>query len=658
MDDFTAQHRTRGPRLYHKKSRTGCIRCKQRRVKCDENRPSCGSCSKHAVECVYPNVSQSLSAGAGKAASASGHDDGSSVYSAGLRASAGPESVAGSSSILQCNMSSETSPPSHEHRLSPGSSFYTSPNSSYHTPVDEGPDPDIDLPEGQWRRFWELRLLLNHHANMVHPWSQPQDPKIIRMWDFDVPDMALRMAQQHNRSALLYIMFASSALHMWTKSTDSQERSQLMKLQQTYQVMCSKEQRRDIEEMSQGIPHNADYVCLSSLRILVHSLSLVQTLTVDPWEPPIQWLHLGRGAGDVLAMARQLIDPKTNPTIGLFLKSPPDMRDPNELIFCDHSQLDWLLEHPSGPGSMAAQEDRELDDEEVLAAYGKALSYTCSIQRALDRGEPDYAIVRRFGGFAVWVPVEFTRFIEQRRPRALVILAHFMSFWLNYEHIWMIGRAGEWQIRGIHKVLPIDWSFKLDGLFAKFKQPDPPKRKAPADTAPKEKQSKLAKEHNISAREESEIKEAWAMFAEPMDGEKEGAVLTKDVKRAMNALGIRPTKAELKEFLEIMDPDDEGYTLYEPFLAICALEFHKTRAKGGPPEAEVDEAFALFTGSGDMGAPLTLAHLKRVAMTLKQNVDEQLLKDMILEANGGAGVGKGVGRAEFEEVIRKAGGWK
>lgn len=93
-------------------------------------------------------------------------------------------------------------------------------------------------------------------------------------------------------------------------------------------------------------------------------------------------------------------------------------------------------------------------------------------------------------------------------------------------------------------------------------------------------------------------------------------------------------------------------------MAICALKVHASRDAGGPGADEVDEAFKLFTGSDGTDAPLTLAHLKRVAMTLKQDVDEQLLKDMILEANGGAGVGKGVGRAEFEDVMRRAGAWK
>ncbi|KAI5862800.1 calmodulin [Durotheca rogersii] len=194
--------------------------------------------------------------------------------------------------------------------------------------------------------------------------------------------------------------------------------------------------------------------------------------------------------------------------------------------------------------------------------------------------------------------------------------------------------------------------------------PLPPKRKAPAaessssSSAPREKPSKLAKEHNISAREEREIKEAFALFAEPLDGEKDGVIPTKDVRRAMIALGIPPSKAELREFLEILDPDEEGHAAYEPFVAICALQLHaKGPADASAVSAEVDEAFRLFTGGAD-GAPLTLAHLKRVAMTLKQDVDEQLLKDMILEANGGAGVARGVSRREFEDVMRRAGAWK
>jgi Ca2+-binding EF-hand superfamily protein len=56
---------------------------------------------------------------------------------------------------------------------------------------------------------------------------------------------------------------------------------------------------------------------------------------------------------------------------------------------------------------------------------------------------------------------------------------------------------------------------------------------AGGSNVPKARQSKLAKENNISAQEESEIKEAFSLFCEPMDGEKEGVIPIGDVRRAM-----------------------------------------------------------------------------------------------------------------------------
>ncbi|KAF7197424.1 Sterol regulatory element-binding protein ECM22 [Pseudocercospora fuligena] len=41
------------PRLNHKKARTGCQRCKARKVKCDEGRPKCAACTRHNVVCEY-----------------------------------------------------------------------------------------------------------------------------------------------------------------------------------------------------------------------------------------------------------------------------------------------------------------------------------------------------------------------------------------------------------------------------------------------------------------------------------------------------------------------------------------------------------------------------------------------------------------------------
>ncbi|KAF6805242.1 calmodulin [Colletotrichum sojae] len=189
----------------------------------------------------------------------------------------------------------------------------------------------------------------------------------------------------------------------------------------------------------------------------------------------------------------------------------------------------------------------------------------------------------------------------------------------------------------------------------------PAKRKAPSAPSdpPRPRASKLAKEHNISAQEEREIREAFSLFAEPSpDHGREGAIPTSDVRSALAALGIPPSsRAEQAEFIEILDPESEGLVAYEPFFAVCALKYHQRGARQGQEERrrEVDEAFRLFTGARDT---ITLADLKRVAGVLREDVKEEVLRDMILEANGGAGVGRGVKREEFEEVMRRAGVWR
>lgn len=72
---------------------------------------------------------------------------------------------------------------------------------------------------------------------------------------------------------------------------------------------------------------------------------------------------------------------------------------------------------------------------------------------------------------------------------------------------------------------------------------------------------------------------------------------------------------------------------------------------------EISAAYRLFTHGGS--GPITVAHLRRIAKELREDVPDDVLKDMILEANGGVkGKGRdigGVSLEEFESVMKKAG---
>lgn len=117
-------------------------------------------------------------------------------------------------------------------------------------------------------------------------------------------------------------------------------------------------------------------------------------------------------------------------------------------------------------------------------------------------------------------------------------------------------------------------------------------------------------------------------------------------------------QAEIKELL---DPDNKGYVEYERFLGYAAVYvFHDpnrtNEAEDEKRRNEIQEAFALFT-NGHSG-PINLRDLRRVAKTLKQDVSDDVLRDMLSEANGdrkNGGWQNGVTIEEFESVMTRAG---
>ncbi|KAH6886334.1 C6 transcription factor [Thelonectria olida] len=118
------------PRLYHTKSKTGCKRCRARRVKCDEAWPTCGGCLRHQVDCTYDRLDST-----GNAAS-------------------------------------------------PAS---TTSNSSSSKPKSRNPS----LNEGRDRRYRELRLMHAFAVQTAPTMAGTHLPELIETWSIEVPKLAL-----------------------------------------------------------------------------------------------------------------------------------------------------------------------------------------------------------------------------------------------------------------------------------------------------------------------------------------------------------------------------------------------------------------------------------------------------------------------------------
>jgi Ca2+-binding EF-hand superfamily protein len=125
--------------------------------------------------------------------------------------------------------------------------------------------------------------------------------------------------------------------------------------------------------------------------------------------------------------------------------------------------------------------------------------------------------------------------------------------------------------------------------------------------------------------------------------------------------------------LSTIDPINTGFVEFEPFLSYAAIMIHSKDDSDDDEDEdgddyrddyqdssnaeEVQAAYTLFTHGGS--GPITLAHLRRVAKELRDDVPDDVLKDMIREANGGIkGDGRdvgGVGIEDFESVMKRAG---
>ncbi|TID18861.1 gb [Venturia nashicola] len=189
-----------------------------------------------------------------------------------------------------------------------------------------------------------------------------------------------------------------------------------------------------------------------------------------------------------------------------------------------------------------------------------------------------------------------------------------------------------------------------------------PKRRVAAPTAPpKPRLTKLAKENNITNDQEAEIREAFALFAETgvrgYAKEKEGVIKTEDVRRCLIALGVNVKNSELPDILETLDPEETGYVPYGPFLSLAAIHLHHNDDDDDDEDQskEVQEAYHLFTDNRE--GPITLAHLRRIARLLKEDISDDTLRDMLVEANGEGKEGwkRGVDIDAFESVMKRAG---
>merc|ERR1711935_789387 len=119
-------------------------------------------------------------------------------------------------------------------------------------------------------------------------------------------------------------------------------------------------------------------------------------------------------------------------------------------------------------------------------------------------------------------------------------------------------------------------------------------------------------------QEIKEIEEAFSLF----DADNSGMIDGTELKTAMEALGFKPKRDEIKKMLADIDKDGNGTIEAAEFMELMTAKFSDKDAKD-----DIIKAFGLFDDDGT--GKITMKNLKRVAGELGETLSDAELKEML-----------------------------
>merc|ERR1712070_808973 len=120
-------------------------------------------------------------------------------------------------------------------------------------------------------------------------------------------------------------------------------------------------------------------------------------------------------------------------------------------------------------------------------------------------------------------------------------------------------------------------------------------------------------------KEIDEINEAFSLF----DADNSGMIDATELKSAMEALGFKPKREEIKKMLADIDKDGNGTIEAGEFMELMTQKYSDKDAKD-----DIIKAFGLFDDDGT--GKITMKNLKRVAQELGESLSEEELKEMLV----------------------------
>ncbi|KAI1342464.1 hypothetical protein F5Y15DRAFT_305065 [Xylariaceae sp. FL0016] len=388
------------PRRSHKKSRAGCKRCKNRKIKCDESHPRCGNCTKHGVPCdfEYPEIGDAL-----------------------MPAPDTPRSTT-SPSASQCDSPSPSTLPA-----TPAAAASTP------TTVYRNPEPQLVLStNSKSNRMMELKLL-HHYTTITCETLAISSPVSKRIWRDTVPNLAFSGA-----SFLADALLAVSALHLRSHAPQDQE---LIRASHGYMASTLSKYSASL---SKGINEsNAEALFLTAALIAFQSTAsriISRDDNSDPKEKaggyvlPLSWFHSFQGVKAVVASSWQWL--RNSGIVIPIIESQPALN-----LDLSGTEATFFSNLLSGAEEEIALETDPNSQLATRQAYQHAVAVLDWAHKIPHTGAP---LV-----FLATVSRRFVELLEARRPRALAILASYFGLLKCLDDVWWLKGVARREVMGI-----------------------------------------------------------------------------------------------------------------------------------------------------------------------------------------------------------------
>ncbi|KUJ13479.1 uncharacterized protein LY89DRAFT_158747 [Mollisia scopiformis] len=377
----------RKTRRTHQKSRAGCFECKYRKVKCNEARPVCSGCTKWEVRCEYPC--------ARKSESKIKHQKNMAILRRQLSASSDRELT-------------------YEGNGSP-----TSGNSLLPVPAYE---PQLNKPIG----YFDV-----NDMHLWHHFIKSTASTLYNPWLTELPHEALHC------DYLMHGILATSAVHLAHLHSDQKDKYNLLACQ--HQDLALGPFQKAFAEMD---PENC--VNLFAFSTLLHLFSFVSDWAPKSplpatYQPPSlqslsQWIFCIRGCSLIVFQARPAIE--ASPFGRLIDKGKALQRS---------LEMGALLS-PADDESLTRVKDVALDLPETkrITTVEEMEAYEDAIFRLRNllagTNEADDPVMRRAATYIwpVWVSETYVRLLAEKKPPALIILAHYCLLLMKAAGVWFL----------------------------------------------------------------------------------------------------------------------------------------------------------------------------------------------------------------------------